>query len=76
MSNVLGGLRKLGMNIERFEDIRAWQESRELTKMVFGITFADGSFKNYRLREQIEGAAISTMEILRKALIPSLMPNL
>jgi len=49
------------MKIERFEDIKAWQESRELTKMVFGSTSSDGSFKSYRLRDQIEGAAISTM---------------
>jgi four helix bundle protein len=49
------------MKIERFEDIKAWQESRELTKMVFGVTSSDGSFKSYRLRDQIEGAAISTM---------------
>jgi four helix bundle protein len=49
------------MKIERFEDIKAWQESRELTKMVFSITSTDGFFKSYRLRDQIEGAAISTM---------------
>ncbi len=49
------------MKIERFEDIKAWQESRELTKMVFGGTSTDGSFRSYRLRDQIEGAAISTM---------------
>jgi len=49
------------MKIERFEDIKAWQESRELTKMVFGATSADGSFRSYRLKDQIEGAAISTM---------------
>ena len=49
------------MKIERFEDIQAWQESRELTNMVFGVTAPKGSFGSYRLRDQIEGAAISTM---------------
>ena len=49
------------MKIERFEDIKAWQESRALTKMVFEITSTGNSFKSYRLRDQIEGAAISTM---------------
>jgi len=49
------------MKIERFEDIKAWQESRELTKMVFGITSTGSSSKSYRLRDQLEGAAISTM---------------
>jgi len=29
--------------------------------MVFGVTSTDGSFKSYRLKVQIEGAAISTM---------------
>ena len=49
------------MKIERFEDIKAWQESRELTRMVFGVISADSSFRSYRLKDQIEGAAISTM---------------
>jgi four helix bundle protein len=48
------------MKIERFEDIRAWQEGRILTKMVFQAT-STGFFKSRRLKEQIEGSAISTM---------------
>ncbi len=49
------------MKIERFEDIQAWQEGRSLTKMVFQVTSAGNSFRSHRLRDQIEGAAISTM---------------
>ncbi len=49
------------MKIERFEDIKAWQESRALTRMVFEITSGHNSFKSYRLRDQIGGASISSM---------------
>ncbi len=49
------------MKIERFEDIKAWQETRSLTKMIFEATSVGGSFKSYRLRDQIEGASISIM---------------
>jgi len=49
------------MKIERFEDIQAWQEGRSLKKMIFQVTSERGSFRSHRLRDQIEGAAISTM---------------
>lgn len=54
-------MREHEMKIERFEDIQAWQEGRSLTKMVFQVTSAGNSFRSHRLRDQIEGAAISTM---------------
>jgi len=49
------------MKIERFEDIKAWQEGRILTNMVFRITSVHNLVKSYRLRDQIEGASISVM---------------
>ena len=49
------------MKIEQFEDIKAWQEGRIPTKIVFQATSTGGFFKSHRLKEQIEGAAVSTM---------------
>ena len=50
------------MRITRFEDIDAWQESRELVKLVYSAINASENFqKDYRLANQIQGAAISVM---------------
>ena len=50
------------MRINRFEDIKAWQEARKLTKLVYGTVNSSPIFKkDYRLAGQIEGAAISVM---------------
>lgn len=49
------------MKIKRFEDLKAWQEARILTKMAYDLTKQKDFSKDYRLRDQITGAAISTM---------------
>ena len=50
------------MRISRFEEIEAWQESRELVKLVYSAIDANEKFqKDYRLSNQIQGAAISVM---------------
>ena len=50
------------MAIQRFEDIRAWQEARLLTKQVYTITKAGaGLRRDRRLREQMQAAAVSIM---------------
>jgi len=50
------------MKITRFENIDAWQESRELVKLVYSVINASEKFqKDYRLANQIQGAAISVM---------------
>jgi four helix bundle protein len=47
--------------IEKFEDIEAWQEARELVKKIHRIT-REGKFgKDFALRDQIWRAAISIM---------------
>jgi four helix bundle protein len=47
--------------IERFEDIFAWQEARELVKQIYAIT-GEGVFaKDFDLRSQIQRAAVSVM---------------
>jgi four helix bundle protein len=49
------------MKIERFEDIKAWQEARLLTNMVFDITDGEHIARRYRFTSQIESAAVSVM---------------
>jgi four helix bundle protein len=47
--------------IERFEDLIAWQKSRELTKLVYSVS-GNGSFaKDWGLRDQIRRASVSVM---------------
>jgi four helix bundle protein len=47
--------------IKRFEDIQAWQEARELTRMVYAVSTRGTFARDYRLRDQIQGSAISVM---------------
>ena len=49
------------MKIEKFEDIRAWQQARELANLVYDLTETAKFAKDYRLRDQIQGAAGSIM---------------
>jgi len=47
--------------IERFEDIQGWQAARELTQMVYAVSKRGAFARDYRLRDQIHGSAISVM---------------
>jgi four helix bundle protein len=50
------------MKIERFEDIKAWQEARKLVNLVYSAINASKNFrKDFRLVNQIQGAAVSSM---------------
>jgi four helix bundle protein len=50
------------MKIERFEDIKAWQEARELVRLVFKAINNNKVFgKDFRLVNQLQGSAVSTM---------------
>ncbi|TRZ89563.1 MAG: four helix bundle protein [Methanosarcinales archaeon] len=50
------------MIIKRFEDIDAWKEARELVKLVYNaINGSQGFQKDFRLVNQIQGAAVSSM---------------
>ena len=47
--------------IEKFEDIEAWQEARNLTKTIYALT-SEGIFaKDFALKDQIRRAAVSIM---------------
>src|SRR3989339_256398 len=50
------------MTIKRFEDIDAWKEARKLVKMVYEAIKQNKNFqKDFRLVNQIQGAAVSSM---------------
>jgi hypothetical protein len=48
------------VKIERFEDIKAWQEARVLVKMIYEATRSNRDLTgDYKFREQIHSAAVS-----------------
>jgi four helix bundle protein len=49
------------MKIDRFEDVQSWQTARMLTQMVYGISDEGAFRRDFRLRDQIRGAAGSVM---------------
>ncbi|MEA3417365.1 MAG: four helix bundle protein [Thermodesulfobacteriota bacterium] len=49
------------MRIDRFEDIEAWQLTRELTRKVYGLTEKAGFARDFGLKRQIQNAAGSSM---------------
>jgi len=50
------------MKILRFEEIKAWQEARKLVNLVYDAINSNTRFKkDFRLANQIQGAAVSSM---------------
>ncbi len=49
------------MKIEKFEDIKAWQEARELTKLIYELTNSNLFAKDFGLKDQIRRASVSIM---------------
>jgi four helix bundle protein len=47
--------------ISRFEDMQAWQEARQLVKVVYKITSLGMFAKDFGLRDQIQRASVSAM---------------
>ncbi len=54
-------LREKKMKITKFEEIQAWQLSRQLTKEVYQATKQENFTTDYGLRNQITRAAVSVM---------------
>jgi len=50
------------MKIERFEDLKIWQDARELCKYVFRITIKEPFCHDYKLRDQIRTSSGSIMD--------------
>lgn len=48
-------------NVENFEDLVAWQKSRELTKTIYQISNSGEFARDYGLRDQIRRACVSIM---------------
>jgi four helix bundle protein len=49
------------MKITRFEDLKAWQRSRELFKLVSQVTSHPSLSKNYAVKDQMMRASLSVM---------------
>ena len=49
------------VKIERFEDLQSWQRARQLTNLVYDLTEHPKFTKDFRLSNQIQGAAGSVM---------------
>lgn len=49
------------MKIEKFEDIIAWQKSRELTKVIYKLSNNWNFWKDSWLKTQIQRASVSIM---------------
>lgn len=47
--------------VNRFEDLRCWQESRELVTQIYQITSTGPLSKDFALKNQIRRATISVM---------------
>ena len=45
--------------IKRFEEIKAWQEARELAKLTYKVTRKVALSKDFGLKDQIQRAAVS-----------------
>ena len=49
------------MTIERFEDLKSWQEARKLVRLVYDLTRRSPFCHDYELIKQIRAAAVSSM---------------
>lgn len=55
------------MGIERFEDLHSWQAARNLVRVVYSLTKKSGFSKDFKLREQSQSAAVSSMGNIAEA---------
>jgi len=49
------------MRIEKFEEMKVWQESRELCKSIYFLTNKDNFRKDFGLKDQIQRASVSIL---------------
>jgi len=49
--------------VEKFEDLVAWQKSRELTKLIYSASGYGNFSKDWGLKDQIRRASVSIMSI-------------
>jgi four helix bundle protein len=48
--------------IQRFEDLEIWQKARVLAKEVYELTFKDPILHDFRIKDQMRGAAGAIMD--------------
>jgi hypothetical protein len=53
---------------KRFEDIKAWQKAREVTKRIYLITSDEKFFRDYGLHDQIRRRRFRLWRISRKVM--------
>jgi four helix bundle protein len=51
----------MGQNVERFEDLIAWQKARLLTRAIYRVTRTGPFARDFGLKDQIRRAAVSVM---------------
>jgi four helix bundle protein len=51
----------MGVRIERFEELIAWQKARALTSEIYKVTITEKFSKDFGLKDQIRRAAVSVM---------------
>ena len=49
------------MKVTRFEDLIAWQKARELRKLIYRASASKPFWRDFEMRDQIRGAALSVM---------------
>jgi four helix bundle protein len=49
------------MTVDKFEDLKCWQEARELTKIIYALTKSGGLTRDFGLRDQMRRASVSIM---------------
>jgi len=51
----------MGTGVRRFEDLVAWQKSRDLVHNIYAVTSTANFSRNYELKDQIRRTAVSVM---------------
>jgi len=46
---------------KRSEELAFWQQAREMTRLIYGLTQKGGFAKDYGLKDQIQRASVSVM---------------
>ena len=61
--------------INRFEDLQSWQKARQLANYIYDLTEQPKVSKDFRLRDQIQGAAGSVMHNIAEGFDSGTNPN-
>lgn len=61
--------------INRFEDLQSWQKARQLANYIYDLTERPKFSKDFKLRDQIQGAAGSVMHNIAEGFDSGTNPN-